>query len=125
MTCRYEKAVFSRTPCENCGAPMRRRSGCYGLFYGCTNYPHCTTTRSLQADTAEEFWTDPILGWHYLMLPTSSGGWEYASKNLRLTFVDTEGYRVYWKGLLTVQGLSAAEVDYSLRASKQAVSAMA
>ncbi len=32
--------------CPRCGAPMRRRSGRYGQFWGCSNYPRCRGTRN-------------------------------------------------------------------------------
>lgn len=31
--------------CPKCGGSMAPRSGRYGKFYGCTNYPNCTGTR--------------------------------------------------------------------------------
>lgn len=40
--------------CENCGAPLVKKRGRYGDFYGCSNYPKCrytkqiTNTRSLK-----------------------------------------------------------------------------
>jgi len=33
--------------CQQCGAPMRRRSGRYGRFWGCSRYPGCRGTRSI------------------------------------------------------------------------------
>ena len=27
--------------CPNCGAPLVKRTGKYGSFYGCSNYPKC------------------------------------------------------------------------------------
>ena len=33
--------------CPNCGATMRRRSGQYGQFWGCSSYPQCRGTRSI------------------------------------------------------------------------------
>jgi DNA-binding helix-hairpin-helix protein with protein kinase domain len=36
----------SGTPtCPRCGSPMRRRSGRYGQFWGCSRYPGCKGTR--------------------------------------------------------------------------------
>lgn len=36
----------SGTPtCPRCGSPMRRRSGRYGQFWGCSRYPSCKGTR--------------------------------------------------------------------------------
>ena len=31
-----------RVPCPDCGYEMRVRTGPYGQFYGCQNYPACT-----------------------------------------------------------------------------------
>jgi DNA topoisomerase-1 len=33
--------------CEKCGAPMLLRSGRYGKFLACSNYPKCKTTRAI------------------------------------------------------------------------------
>jgi DNA topoisomerase-1 len=32
-------------PCPDCGAPLRRRQGDRGAFWGCSTYPACKTTR--------------------------------------------------------------------------------
>lgn len=32
--------------CPSCGSPMRRRSGRYGRFWGCSRYPRCRGTRN-------------------------------------------------------------------------------
>jgi DNA-binding helix-hairpin-helix protein with protein kinase domain len=38
--------TMSGTPtCPRCGSPMRRRSGRYGQFWGCSRYPGCKGTR--------------------------------------------------------------------------------
>jgi DNA-binding helix-hairpin-helix protein with protein kinase domain len=38
----------SGTPtCPRCGSPMRRRSGRYGQFWGCSRYPGCKGTRKI------------------------------------------------------------------------------
>lgn len=38
----------SGTPsCPSCGSPMRRRSGRYGKFWGCSRYPRCHGTRKI------------------------------------------------------------------------------
>lgn len=37
----------TRSPtCPNCSSPMRRRSGRYGKFWGCSRYPRCKGTRN-------------------------------------------------------------------------------
>ncbi len=33
--------------CPRCGSPMRRRSGRYGQFWGCSRYPGCRGTRNI------------------------------------------------------------------------------
>jgi DNA-binding helix-hairpin-helix protein with protein kinase domain len=33
--------------CPRCGSPMRRRSGKYGQFWGCSRYPSCRGTRNI------------------------------------------------------------------------------
>ena len=35
----------SQHPCPDCGKPLRRRKGKSGLFWGCSGYPDCKTTR--------------------------------------------------------------------------------
>lgn len=38
----------SRTPtCPHCGSTMRRRSGRFGRFWGCSHYPRCKGTRKI------------------------------------------------------------------------------
>ena len=42
--------------CESCGCLMRLRKGKFGEFYGCTAYPTCRNTKSLQdAELEPEF----------------------------------------------------------------------
>lgn len=33
--------------CENCGAPLVKKRGRYGDFYGCSNYPKCRYTKQI------------------------------------------------------------------------------
>lgn len=33
--------------CPKCGSPLKRRSGMYGEFWGCMNYPKCRYTRNM------------------------------------------------------------------------------
>ncbi len=39
--------------CPNCGAKLCERHGPYGVFGGCTNYPHCRFTVSIDDETGE------------------------------------------------------------------------
>ena len=34
--------------CPKCGAEMREKTGRYGRFLGCSNYPRCNGTRDLK-----------------------------------------------------------------------------
>lgn len=38
---------FGVPNCPRCGSPMRRRSGRYGRFWGCSQYPRCKGTRKI------------------------------------------------------------------------------
>ena len=40
--------------CPSCGSDMRIRNGKYGEFWGCSKYPNCTQTVSLD-DVDEKF----------------------------------------------------------------------
>jgi len=40
-------ATTSTPNCPRCGSPMRRRSGRYGQFWGCSRYPGCKGTRKI------------------------------------------------------------------------------
>lgn len=43
-----KKRDFKEMPvCPNCGKPMQIKRGRYSLFYGCTGYPECMTTLSI------------------------------------------------------------------------------
>ena len=42
--------------CVECGCLMKRRTGRYGDFYGCTGYPRCTNTLRL-SDVEPELYT--------------------------------------------------------------------
>lgn len=45
---RYDHKAKARVICPKCNAPMRKRSGRYGEFYGCFKYPKCKGTLSLK-----------------------------------------------------------------------------
>lgn len=40
-------ATSGTLTCPRCGSPMRRRSGRYGQFWGCSRYPGCKGTRKI------------------------------------------------------------------------------
>ena len=59
--CRYTREVEGRqekltdngiessgAPCEKCGAPMVVKTGKFGRFLACSNYPTCKSTRSIE-----------------------------------------------------------------------------
>ena len=46
-----EKIELAGFACEKCGGEMVIRSGRYGTFYACSNYPTCTFTKQKVTDT--------------------------------------------------------------------------
>jgi micrococcal nuclease len=48
---RHRLAKKSKTvekcPAEGCGGNLVKRNGKFGVFYGCSNYPNCTYSRSI------------------------------------------------------------------------------
>lgn len=40
----YRMNVIDNGLCPNCGGHLVKRSGRYGIFYGCSNYPRCKYT---------------------------------------------------------------------------------
>lgn len=52
------KDEVSDVECENCGAFMVIKSGRYGKFLACPNYPECKNTKPLNGDAVEE--TDEV-----------------------------------------------------------------
>ncbi|MBI5560084.1 MAG: type I DNA topoisomerase [Deltaproteobacteria bacterium] len=42
-----ERVLVSEEKCQNCGKPMVVKSGRFGRFLACSDYPACKTTRSL------------------------------------------------------------------------------
>lgn len=40
--------------CPDCGSEMKSRTGKYGTFWGCVNYPKCTGTRDSEGRSREE-----------------------------------------------------------------------
>ncbi len=47
--CRGMFDVAARISCPKCGAPLRRRKGSNGEFYGCSQFPTCNGTKPLEA----------------------------------------------------------------------------
>lgn len=45
--------LFAKGKCPNCGCSLVERNGKYGSFWGCSNYPHCRFTASIDAQTGE------------------------------------------------------------------------
>ena len=45
-----KKLVVADFKCEKCGADMVLRTGRFGSFYACVNYPKCKTTKAKQKD---------------------------------------------------------------------------
>ena len=45
-----KKLIVADFKCENCGADMVLRTGRFGSFYACVNYPKCKTTKARQKD---------------------------------------------------------------------------
>ena len=42
-----EKAIETDVVCDKCGGKMQVKTGRYGKFLGCSNYPSCTNTQPL------------------------------------------------------------------------------
>ncbi|MBS6825848.1 topoisomerase DNA-binding C4 zinc finger domain-containing protein [Waltera intestinalis] len=42
------ESICLLTICPDCGGKLRERSGPYGRFYGCMNYPKCRDSRSIK-----------------------------------------------------------------------------
>ena len=45
-----DEIIKNTIKCPRCGSYMVRRSGMYGTFYGCINYPFCTQTININSD---------------------------------------------------------------------------
>ncbi|MBO5238215.1 MAG: topoisomerase DNA-binding C4 zinc finger domain-containing protein [Lachnospiraceae bacterium] len=43
-----QRRKYDPTICPDCGGKLRERSGPYGRFYGCTNYPQCRYSRPIK-----------------------------------------------------------------------------
>lgn len=49
MSFEYEQVI-----CPDCGGEMVSRTGKYGVFWGCRNYPRCTGTRDSNGRSKQE-----------------------------------------------------------------------
>lgn len=49
MTFEYDKVL-----CPECNSEMKSRTGKYGVFWGCVNYPNCTGTRDSQGRSRQD-----------------------------------------------------------------------
>ncbi len=47
LTLPRQTATSGTPTCPRCSSPMRRRSGRYGQFWGCSRYPRCKGTRNI------------------------------------------------------------------------------
>lgn len=43
-----KEAIVASGHCPYCGGRLQRRTGRYGLFYGCSNYPKCRFTKPIR-----------------------------------------------------------------------------
>jgi micrococcal nuclease len=46
LSAKTSKTV-EKCPAEGCGGNLVKRNGKFGVFYGCSNYPNCTYSRSI------------------------------------------------------------------------------
>lgn len=48
-----KETAFLNGICPNCRSPIVERKGKYGVFWGCSSYPHCRFTASTDPETGE------------------------------------------------------------------------
>ena len=53
------EGIITRETCPKCNEPLLIRSGRYGLFMGCSDYPECDYTRNIEVDTAPD--SEPVM----------------------------------------------------------------
>lgn len=49
----YKENAFAAGNCPNCGSKLVERKSRYGIFWGCSNYPHCRFIASPDPQTGE------------------------------------------------------------------------
>ena len=42
-----KKRAYDSNVCPDCGGQLKEKSGKFGLFIGCSNYPRCRYTRKI------------------------------------------------------------------------------
>ncbi len=56
----HDVGDLDRTPCPECGGKLTVKSGRFGPFIACTNYPECRYTKPLKRDKAPDRPTDEV-----------------------------------------------------------------
>jgi len=56
----HDVGDLENQPCPTCGGPLTVKSGRFGPFIACTNYPECKYTKPLKRDRAPDRPTDEI-----------------------------------------------------------------
>jgi DNA topoisomerase-1 len=56
----YDVAHLDTTPCPECGGKLTVKSGRFGPFIACTNYPECRYTKPLKRDKVPDRPTDEV-----------------------------------------------------------------
>jgi DNA topoisomerase-1 len=56
----YDVADLEKEPCPECGGKLSVKSGRFGPFIACTNYPECRHTKPLKGDKIPDRPTDEI-----------------------------------------------------------------
>ncbi len=56
----YDVDEIEKTPCPECGGKLSVKSGRFGPFIACTNYPKCRYTKPLKGDKAPDRPTDEV-----------------------------------------------------------------
>jgi hypothetical protein len=50
-----KREVYRSSSCHACGAILVKRTGKYGQFWGCSNFPECKTGQTYSVDSAVNF----------------------------------------------------------------------
>jgi RecB family exonuclease len=62
LTAENPAAAESDVSCPECGSPLKERSGKYGPFLGCSNYPNCRYTLNIDPETKKPVTTKKAEG---------------------------------------------------------------